>query len=158
MLVRCAYFAACLAACWFALPGCVRCETAASRGKSDAGAALATSSGSDAGEKRASFLHLLVAYKGAARAPASITRTKQEARARARELLLRARGGENFEQLIMEQSDDQVKHQYHGYTGPIPQEGRFLDFTTTGFSLKPGQIAGRLAETPYGYHVIKRID
>ena len=50
--------------------------------------------------------HVLVIYSGAKRAPKTITRTKSEARSRAREALAKIVGGAAFEDIVKDYSDD----------------------------------------------------
>jgi hypothetical protein len=50
--------------------------------------------------------HVLVAFKGAKNAPATIKRTKDEAKKRAEEVATKAKAGDDFTALVKEYSDD----------------------------------------------------
>ncbi len=102
--------------------------------------------------------HLLVAYKGALRARATVTRSREEARARARKLLARIRDvPDTFALLVREQSD-----------GPRSDRGGPMGVWTVGRNTKPpvfdrvlsalqvGQVAAELVESPFGFHILRR--
>lgn len=97
--------------------------------------------------------HILVAYQGSERAASTITRTKEEARAKARELLTKARSAEvAFIKLATDESD-----------GPTASRGGDLGYFLNGdmvdafndyaFSNPIGAIG--LVETSFGFHVVK---
>lgn len=97
--------------------------------------------------------HILVAYAGAERANPNISRTANEARAKAQELLAKAQSGNTaFAALARENSD-----------GPSATQGGDLGYFTAGvmaeafndfcFQNSVGSIG--LVETPFGFHVIR---
>ncbi len=99
--------------------------------------------------------HILVAYRGAKRAPRDVQRTKAEAKARAEEVLKKARAKEQpFEQLALEYSDDDSKHN-RASLGKFKKDKMVPEFSTPAFKLKVGEIS-EVVETPFGFHVIKR--
>lgn len=106
-----------------------------------------------AGKEQVDVSHVLVAYKGAQSAEATVTRTKEEAYARAQDLLAQAKGGANFETLASTQSDGQSK-QNAGKLGAISRGQLVASFEEAAFNGKTGDILGPV-ETPFGYHVIK---
>lgn len=79
-------------------------------------------------------------------------------RAKAEDLLKRARAGEDFAKLANENTDDPGNKGEKGeLKGGFYEFGRGVmdkSFEETSFSLQPGQISD-LVETPYGYHIIK---
>jgi NIMA-interacting peptidyl-prolyl cis-trans isomerase 1 len=101
--------------------------------------------------------HILVAYKGAMRADASIERSKDDAKKRAEQLLVRARKGEDFGKLADDASDDPSAKRNHGSLGRFTREQMVKPFADAAFALKPGEVS-TLVETPFGFHVIKRIE
>jgi len=101
--------------------------------------------------------HILIAYKGAMRADASIERSKDQARARAQQILARARKGEDFAKLADETSDDPSAKRNHGALGRFTREQMVKPFADAAFAMKPGEISD-LVETPFGFHVIKRTE
>jgi peptidyl-prolyl cis-trans isomerase D len=97
--------------------------------------------------------HILITYEGAERANPQITRSKEEAEERARELLVEARKeGAVFAQLARENSDGPSAPR-GGDLGYF-QEGimtqKFNDFA---FNNQIGTID--LVETEFGYHIVK---
>jgi hypothetical protein len=101
--------------------------------------------------------HILIAYKGGMRAAEAITRSKDEAKARAAQIAARARKGEDFAKLADEASDDPSAKVNHGSLGKFTRDRMVKPFADAAFALKPGQISD-LVETPFGYHVIKRTE
>ena len=84
-----------------------------------------------------------------------VTRTKEEARARAEEALARARKGEDFEQLVLEYSDEPTAKQLHGVLISFRKSDAMPGFGDAVARLKVGGISD-LVETSLGFHVIKR--
>ncbi len=105
-------------------------------------------------EPRYAASHVLVSWKGAVKAPPTVTRSKQEARALATGVHARAEGGAEFAALAREHSD-----------GPSARRGGTLGVFLTGTMVPKfeaatataavGEIAP-LIETPFGFHVIRR--
>lgn len=107
----------------------------------------------DPTEPRYAGSHILLSWKGAVQAPPGVTRSREEARARAAELHLRALSGD-FAALAEEHSD-----------GPSAARGGRLGTWTTGTmdpaferavaSVAPGEV-GPVVETPFGFHIVRR--
>jgi parvulin-like peptidyl-prolyl isomerase len=107
-----------------------------------------------AAENRAAASHILVAYKGSP-AGEKVTRTKEQAKARAEEALKKARAGGDFAALARTYSDDPGSAPKGGDLGTFPRAAMVKPFADATFALKPGEISG-LVETQFGYHIIKR--
>ncbi len=98
--------------------------------------------------------HILVQFQGSTRAGPDIQRSKEEALERAREVLAKARGGEDFEALAAEYSDGPTRTR-GGDLGPFPRGRMHPAFEQAAFDLEVDAVSD-VVETPFGYHVIYR--
>jgi len=100
--------------------------------------------------------HILLAYKGAMRANPTVTRTKEEAQAKANELLAQVTANpSSFMMLAITNSDDSSKQQGGdlGYFSKGQMTPKFNDFV---FGNPIGKIG--LVETEFGFHIINVTD
>jgi len=111
--------------------------------------------------------HILVSFSG--KLPGkTISRTQDEARALAGQILERAHRGEDFDALVKQYTDDQAPGVYklfnRGRTAAerdeYARQGMVPCFGDLSFHLAPGEIG--MCEfdphrSPYGWHIIKRI-
>ena len=101
--------------------------------------------------------HVLVAFVGAKRGSES-KRNYEEARAKAEQLLLQARGGADFAALVKESDDDAPGI----YT--LTQDSRddyARHFSDVAFRLAVGEVGVTPfhgSKSPFGFHVIKRLE
>jgi len=97
--------------------------------------------------------HILIGYEGADRSEA--TRTKQEARKLAADILAKAKApGADFAALAKEFSEGPSKTR-GGDLGEFGRNAMHKNFEQAAWKLAVGQISD-LVETPFGFHVIKR--
>lgn len=111
--------------------------------------------------------HILIAFAGTVPGK-NITRSETEARQLAEEILARAKGGEDFDALVRTYTDDAHPGIYGlSNSGVEPAPGEFSRdrmvpaFGEVGFSLAPGEIGLAVYDarkSPYGWHVIKRLE
>ena len=99
--------------------------------------------------------HVLVAYKGADKAPKGVTRTKADAKKRAEEVAAKAKSGADFSALVAEYSDDPAAKERQGSVGKFTREKMAKPFSDAAFALGVNETSGAV-ETPFGFHVIKR--
>ena len=111
--------------------------------------------------------HLLVSFGG--KVPGKIVkRTQAEAKTLARDLLARARTGEDFDALVKQYDDSQAPGRYTIVNrGGQPAAGEYgrdqlvPGFGDVSFGLQVGEIglSGYDAvRSPFGYHLIRRIE
>ncbi|RJO63365.1 MAG: hypothetical protein C4523_20540 [Myxococcales bacterium] len=102
--------------------------------------------------------HILIQYKGATRAPETITRTKEEALALAKDLRAKAVADPStFAALARQHSEEPSASQNGGYLGAWMKGSMVPVFDEAIEKLKIGEI-GEPVESPYGFHVILRQD
>jgi len=105
-----------------------------------------------------SAIYLVVSHKDTKLgARHNITRTREEARQRADAALVRARKGEDFAKLVQELSDDPTLPQLHGVLKSFRYKDAVKPFADAVVAIKPGELSG-VVETPFGFHVIKRLE
>jgi parvulin-like peptidyl-prolyl isomerase len=105
--------------------------------------------------EKARSRHILIRYEGAERAPATITRSKAEAKTLASELLKELRLGADFGELAKAKSEDTSAPR----GGDIGIQARGLlapAYDNKLFSLPPGGQS-QLVETAMGFHIIQRL-
>jgi hypothetical protein len=102
--------------------------------------------------------HVLISFKGAPRVP-GMTRTLDEAKALAADVFKRAGKGEDFTALMTKHSNDPGGGIYD-----MTKAGRaqmVAGFGNVGFRLKVGEIGvapHHAKDSPYGWHIIKRLE
>jgi hypothetical protein len=112
--------------------------------------------------------HVLIGFVGTIPGK-SITRSEDEAKTLAYQILDRAKKGEDFGQLVQKYTDDQYPGIYRladrGQTadqavGEFPRDGMVKGFSDAAFSLKPGEVGisdYNKPNSPFGWHIIKRL-
>jgi hypothetical protein len=99
--------------------------------------------------------HLLVQYQGAMRASPAITRTREQARARAEEARKSILGGIRFEEAVGLYSDEPGAAKRGGDLGKFRKGMMVPPFERAVEALKVEQVS-EVVETPFGFHVIQR--
>jgi peptidyl-prolyl cis-trans isomerase C len=84
-------------------------------------------------------------------------KTKEEARAKAADVLKQARSGKDFAELAKHYSQDPGSAAQGGDLGYFGQGQMVGPFEQAAFALKPGELSD-IVETPFGFHVIKVAD
>jgi hypothetical protein len=99
--------------------------------------------------------HILIAYKGAELAPKTVTRSKEDARKRAEEVLSKLQTNKGtFAELAGQYSDDPSKIA-GGAIGNFERNAMPPAFSDATFGLDVGAMSG-IVETPRGFHIIQR--
>ncbi len=112
--------------------------------------------------------HILIAFQGSI-SDEKVTRTREEAERLASEIFKRAEQGEDFDALVKEYTDDQYPGIYRmSNTGVEPRaEGEYsrtrmvAAFGDVGFALEVNGIGianHSQDKSPFGWHIIKRIE
>jgi hypothetical protein len=100
--------------------------------------------------------HILIRYAGSARAPADVTRSKDEARKLASEVAQKAKApGADFTALADQYTEDPSGKGRGGSLGSFPKGRMVPEFDQATFALAPGQVSD-VIETSFGYHIIRR--
>ncbi|MBI5344523.1 MAG: SurA N-terminal domain-containing protein, partial [Deltaproteobacteria bacterium] len=94
--------------------------------------------------------HILITPDGA---DADMEKAKNDARAKAEEILRRVKSGESFASLAKKYSKDTVSAEAGGGLGWFPRGVMVREFEDAVFSLKKGEVSG-IVETQFGFHII----
>jgi parvulin-like peptidyl-prolyl isomerase len=127
----------------------------------DVSAPLETPVGYALVQRRAFFRmrveHLVVLYKGGAAADPTVTRTKEQAKARAEEALAKFVADPSaWKKIVGEYSEEPGAGERSGSLG-VAEPGKFVPaFDAAIADLKVGEHT-KVFETPFGYHVARRV-
>lgn len=91
------------------------------------------------------------------RAAPTVTRSKDEAKKLAAEVMNKAKKGQDFAGLAKQYSDEPGAKDRAGNLGKFGKTQMVKPFSEAAFALKPGQISD-IVETDFGFHVIKRTE
>jgi parvulin-like peptidyl-prolyl isomerase len=141
-------------------PAQVRAKTPSrARAKADPHAdAHAAKEIAPAGEapESATASHILIRYAGSMRAPADITRSKEDAKQLADSVARKAKApGADFATLAGEYTEDPSGKTSGGRLGTFSRGRMVPEFEKATFELNPGEVSG-VVETPFGFHIIYR--
>jgi len=108
-------------------------------------------------KREVSVAHILIAYKGSTRAAATVTRSKDEAKALAEDVLKKLQGGAKFEDLAKQYSDDSSNKDKGGILDqPVNGDGKYAkDFETGSLAIQKVGDLSPVTETEFGFHIIK---
>jgi hypothetical protein len=101
--------------------------------------------------------HVLVKYAGAKKAPATVTRTRDEACLRAQEARTKLEGGMPFAEVVKTYSEEPGAATRSGSLGPIERSNVVPPFADAAFELHAGEVS-HVVETDFGFHVILRTE
>jgi peptidyl-prolyl cis-trans isomerase NIMA-interacting 1 len=148
--------------------------SAACGGAPSEGASSAVSSGASPGQRcltdadikrerkpsepdRIDVKHVLVRYAGAKGASAAATRTREQACLRAEAALGKLKEGASFADVVASYSDEAGAATRGGSIGAIERSDVAASFADAAFELKVGEVS-QVVETPFGFHVILRVE
>ena len=101
--------------------------------------------------------HILVRYAGAKHAPDSVTRTREQACLRAQEALDHLKQGTDFAEVVKQYSDESGAATREGSLGAIERSDVAPPFADVAFELQMREVSD-VVETPFGFHVILRVE
>ena len=102
--------------------------------------------------------HILIAYKGAMRAMPNVTRTKDEALKLAKELTAQAKKAPDTFTDLAKKNSNGPSGPRGGILGKWPKGRMVPAFDEAIGKLKIDEISAEPVETPFGFHIMKRLD
>ncbi len=142
------YFKVTLVLCLFV--SVVSCGDSNGQGNSDLPVQLFPKTGDFAGS------HILIGYAGAQRAAPTVTRSKEEALAKAKELIIQLNADPSTFAKMAEENSDGPSASKGGSLGAW-EKGRMVpEFDTAIEALETGAFTPEPVETGFGYHIIIR--
>jgi len=118
--------------------------------------------------ERVEVQHILISFQGTI-PDENVTRTKEDAEVLAKELLVRAKAGEDFDTLVKEYTDDQHPGIYRMSNSGIMPDSANQEFSRDRMVKAFGDVSFSLrieevgmadydpASSKYGWHIIKRL-
>ena len=106
---------------------------------------------------RISVKHVLVRYAGAKNAPATVTRTREQACLRAQEALAKLKEGTSFADVVAAYSDESGAATREGSLGAIERADVAPAFADAAFELDMKEVS-EVVETAFGFHLILRVE
>ena len=100
--------------------------------------------------------HILVMHDSSKAKPEEVQRTREKALARTQECLKKLRGGGDFAKLVAEYSDEPGAAERDGDLGQFRRDVMIKAFSDAAFALEVREIS-EVIETPYGFHIIQRL-
>ena len=100
--------------------------------------------------------HLLVKHRDSRNPREGVTRSREEACARALQLRDRVLGGADFDELVSEASDEPGAATRSGDLGSVKRSDLVPAFADAAFLLDLQQMSD-VVETPFGFHLIVRV-
>ena len=148
--------------------------TPAARSPDAPGTASAGGAGGDAAERclaiagakrarkanepaKVSAKHVLVKYAGAKKAPAAVTRTREQACLRAEEARAKLEQGVPFAEVVATYSEEPGATTREGSLGAIERSHVVPAFGDAAFELSAGEVS-HVVETDFGFHIIMRTE
>jgi peptidyl-prolyl cis-trans isomerase NIMA-interacting 1 len=101
--------------------------------------------------------HILVMHNESTAKPETVTRTRDEAKKRAQEALLKIRSGANFDEMVKLYTDEPGGAERGGDLGMFERGTMVKPFADAAFSLRVGEVS-EVVETKYGFHIIRRTE
>ncbi len=106
----------------------------------------------------ASVVHILIGWKESSdadhRDPRANKRTRHDAEDLVRELVVKLKGGADFDELMKQYSEDPGSSNGRAYE-VAPGASLVIEFKQLGTRLRVGEIG--VVQTEYGFHVMKRV-
>jgi hypothetical protein len=99
--------------------------------------------------------HILVMHDDSESKPPHVKRSRDEAMARAKEVLGKLREGADFTEMVREYSDEPGAVERGGSLGVFRREVMAESFAEAAFKLKVGEVS-EVIETEFGFHVVQR--
>ncbi|HEX7477714.1 MAG TPA: peptidylprolyl isomerase [Polyangiales bacterium] len=110
------------------------------------------------GPARISAKHILILYAGSPHRVAAATRTQEQARALAQQIVAHARAPKaDFEALAAQYTEEPGGKARAGDLGSFGRGQMVPAFEHAAFALKVGEVSG-VVESPFGFHIIKRYE
>jgi peptidyl-prolyl cis-trans isomerase NIMA-interacting 1 len=106
---------------------------------------------------RITVKHVLVRYVGSKRAPATVTRPREQACLRAEEALTKLHEGMPFAEVVRAYSDEAGAATREGSIGTVERTDVAATFADAAFELNVGEVS-QVVETAFGFHVILRVE
>jgi len=138
-------------------PGPVPAAAASDAAAAPSPTAAAAAPSAKPAPAKISARHVLIQYMGCQNAASSVVRTRDQAYTVAKDVLRRAKKGEDFARLAVEFSDEPNAGARGGSLGRFGRGAMVKQFEDAAFALKPGEISD-VVESPFGFHVIQRTE